>query len=187
MFRPCRGDVDGVAVPKAGGAQATPRSPLSISWGTLEGLTYFAASKRVERYTYYPGDLASDDVGPRCARRWGVVSRRSVVATLLDGVETSNVAQPGDFVVCGPVGEKYVVRLERMSELYERAPDEPTTMLVRPGAPRRVARYEGKDGSFEPSWGGRMTLKHGDYVVREAKNKYYRIEKGVFNATYDKV
>lgn len=153
----------------------------------MEGLTYFDASKRVMRYTYYPGDLASHEGAKQCTKRWGVVSQRSVVTTLLDGVETSNVAQPGDFIMCGPVGEKYVVRFERMPELYERAPDDPMTMLVRPGGPRRVARYDGKDGSFEPSWGGSMVLKSGDCVVREAKNKYYRIEKEVFNATYNQV
>jgi hypothetical protein len=109
------------------------------------------------------------------------------VTTLLEGEETSNVAQPGDFIMCGPVGEKYVVRMERIHELYERTPGDPTTMLVRPGTPRKVACYDGKEGNFEPSWGGSMVLKHGDYVVREAKNKYYRIDKGVFKSTYDHV
>jgi hypothetical protein len=187
----CRGKKDAVASPCRRGVEGPP-STSSISWPTLERLEYFDANKRTLRFAFYDGDLVRYRGGARRgaeqdAGMWGVVTRRTVVKTILDGVETSNVAEPGDFILRGPVGEKYVVRFERMPELYERSPDDPLIMLVRAGAPRRVAQYTGPDGSFEPSWGGRMVLKRGDFVVREARDKYYRIEKGVFNDTYERV
>lgn len=178
----CSAKKDDVVCP---GKKSPSESINSISWRTLEGLEYFDASKRIIRYKFYPGDLASETTTKNLL--WGVVSRRCVVKTMLNSEETSNVANPGDFIMCGPDGEKYVVRFDKMPELYERELDDPMIMMVRKGAPRKVAQYNGKEGSFEPSWGGNMVLKCGDFVVREAKNKYYRIEKNMFKDTYEKM
>lgn len=157
-------------------------STILIPWSTLEGLKYVAASKRILRYTYHPDILCHDD--NKLCQQWSIVTQMCSVTTMLDGIETSTVAYPGDFVLYGQRYEKYVVPFKKMGDLYERAQDDPKIMVVLPQT-RMVACYTGKDGMFVPAWGGQMVLKNGDYIVKEATNKYYRIEKNVFHDTYE--
>jgi hypothetical protein len=159
-------------------ANQRPTRVSQITFDTLEKLTYVDAHKKILEYTYNMEDGDQD-----CSMSWSVVTKTTDVTTVLDGKETTNTANPGDVIMCGPQGEKYVVRLEKMGQLYERSTD-PTIMKVK-NELRKVAEYTGNDGEFKASWGDMMKLKRGDYVVREDKDKYYRIERSVFDKTYE--
>ena len=155
------------------------KNPSQIPWSTLEKLKYAAACKLLLRYEY------RHDIAHNECNKWCIVTQSSAVSTVLDGgVETTTIAYPGDFVLSGSKGENYVVRFEKMAQLYERAADDHKVMVVIPQT-RMAACYMGDDGVFEPTWGGQMVLKKGDYVIREGKNKYYRILQNVFNDTYE--
>ncbi len=157
----------------------TKRATNYISWSTLEKLKYAAARKLSLRYEYMHNIVHNE------CNKWSIVMQTSAVATVLDGdIETSIIAYPGDFVLSGSKGENYVVRFEKMAQLYERAADDAKVMVVIPQT-RMAACYMGDDGVFEPTWGGQMVLKKGDYVIREGANKYYRIGQGVFKETYE--
>lgn len=151
-----------------------------IPFDTLERLEYFGAFKKALQYKYRTA------VSGACKMTWSVATKVRNIATMLDGKETVNKANPGDFVMCGPRGEKYVVRMEKMGQMYERSRDDPLVVLVKAeDKPRMVARYIGASGEFMSPWGELMKIKSGDYVVREDKNKYYRIERSVFMETYE--
>lgn len=153
---------------------------IKITFSALEKLRYVKAFKKVLHYKY------NNTKSANCRMTWSVVTKPSNVTTMLDGKETTNKANQGDFVMCGPRGERYVVRMEKMGQLYERSKDDPSVIQVkREDKPRMVAEYTGPDGVFKASWGEMMKLTTGDFVVREDKNKYYRVERSVFHETYD--
>jgi len=160
-------------------SKSSSSSPSQIPWSTLEKLKYAVAHKIVLRYEY------KQDIAHNECNKWCIATQSLAVDTVLDGgVETTTIAYPGDFVLSGSRGENYVVRFENMARLYKRSDDDPKIMEVIPQV-RMAACYMGEDGVFEPTWGGQMVLKKGDYVIREGKNKYYRIEKKVFEETYE--
>ena len=78
----------------------------------------------------------------------------------------------------------FVVRMEKIGQLYERSKDDPHIVMVKPET-RMVAKYYGEAGEFTASWGELMKINPGDFVVREDNGKYYRIEESVFNDTYE--
>lgn len=151
------------------------RDKKKITYDTLEGLEYVGAFKQILHYKYKRGSNGK--------MTWSVATKVCNVTTMLDGKETVNVANPGDIVMCGPRGEKYVVRMEKMGQLYERSKEDPYIVMVKPEK-RMVAEYNGAAGEFIAPWGELMKINPGDYVVREDKGKYYRIERSVFNETY---
>ena len=146
-----------------------------ITYNTLEGLEYVGAFKQILHYKYKRGSNGK--------MTWSVATKICNVTTMLDGKETVNVANPGDIVMCGPRGEKYVVRMEKIGQLYERSNEDPHIITVKPEK-RMVAEYDGAAGVFTAPWGELMKINPGDFVVREDKGKYYRIERSVFNETY---
>jgi hypothetical protein len=113
-----------------------------------------------------------------------------VVETWIDGQrETVNTARAGDYVVCGARGEQYIISSETLATRY--GP---------PGAEREgqsfrtyqaigtcyAFQYEGASAKFVAPWGEEMIVNPGDYVGTPAigSNRFYRIEKDVFAATY---
>lgn len=107
-----------------------------------------------------------------------------VVTITSDGKETQNVAAPGDVIMSGATGEKYVLKAAKFPKLYQEVGE---GRVVPEQSPRMVALYTGKDPvKFVASWGEDMILKPNDYLVREADGKnYYRIAKVEYEKTYN--
>jgi hypothetical protein len=106
-----------------------------------------------------------------------------IVTITADGKETQNVAEPNDLILSGPSGEKYVVKAAKFPKLYVGQIGGP----IHPEqGPRNVAVYNGSDPvNFIAPWGESMVLKPGDYLVKEAEGKFYRIAKKEYEATYN--
>ena len=112
------------------------------------------------------------------------------VVTYIDGEkETINTCNPGDIVITGIDGEKYVIPPHKLPNNYNLVDN----VLVTRQHPRQVASITKtllrKLGlkemiEFTASWGEVMILKAGDYLVKEDTDKYYRIEGKIFKKTY---
>lgn len=109
-------------------------------------------------------------------------SEMRVVTITADGKETENTAVPGDIIMSGPSGEKYVVKAAKFEKLYAKQED---GTVIPEQSPRQVARYTGKDEvTFTAPWGEQMVLKPGDYLVKDGEG-YYRVAKKEYEATYN--
>lgn len=106
-----------------------------------------------------------------------------VVTHTADGKETQNMAEPNDIIISGPSREQYVVKAAKFPKLYVGN----VGGVVHPEqSPRQVAVYTGTEPvEFTASWGEDMVLKPGDYLVKEAEGKYYRIAKKEYEMTYN--
>ena len=114
-----------------------------------------------------------------------VATQQRVLTFTADGLETENVAEPGDVVMSGPNGETYVVKAAKFEGLYD---GEPGGTVVPNQAPRLVTRYTGSsEVIFTASWGEDMVLKPGDYIVGGTPDVPYRIAKEEFELTYNEV
>lgn len=104
--------------------------------------------------------------------------------------ETKNTAHPGDVVVCGPKGERYVVKPRKFLQLYNvvdevaRPRPLPRQVAVVTRADLRKAGIKEDHLEFAAPWGETMLLKAGDVLVRDGTAGYYRVEKAAFAETY---
>lgn len=112
-----------------------------------------------------------------------------VVTSIKGEKETTNTCNPGDFVITGPKGEKYVIPPHKLPNSYNLIDN----VLVTRQQPRLVAHISRKilkelrlpaAITFTASWGEDMILKAGDYLVKEDEHNFYRIESSVFKTTY---
>lgn len=114
------------------------------------------------------------------------------VETILnDKLETINVCRRGDFVITGPMGEKYVVTPVKVIKLYNIVDGFMYTRKQHRIVAKVTAKIMRKLGfkntiSFKASWGEDMILEAGDYLVKDGVG-YYRIESKAFTKTYVKV
>lgn len=100
-----------------------------------------------------------------------------------DGKETQNVAEQNDIVMSGPSREQYVIKSNKFAKLYVGQIGGP---IYPEQSPRNVALYNGQTAvNFTAPWGESMVLKPGDYLVKEAEGKYYRIAKNEYEMTYN--
>lgn len=134
-----------------------------------------------KRVAYSKVDLVTEKtIDDMPALSYGTSSEKFTVDTITsDGKETTNTAEVGDFVVSGPSKEKYVLKATKFKQMYDEVAY-PAQM------PRKVAQYDGKKSfEFVASWGEKMIVKPGDYVVKEGPTKYYRIAKREFEQSYN--
>lgn len=126
----------------------------------------------------------SEDVNDMEPMSYGIVKQQMpVVTTTSDGKETHNIAEPDDIILSGPSKEKYVIKPAKFSKLYVGKIGHP----IHPEqSPRNVAVYTGQTQiTFIAPWGEPMLLKPGDYLVKEAEGKYYRVAKKEYEITYN--
>lgn len=126
----------------------------------------------------------SQDVNNMKPMSYGVAQQHGDVVTMTsDGKETQNTAEPNDIIMSGPSGEKYVIKSAKFPKLYMGQIGQP----IHPEqSPRNVAVYTGNNPiNFTAPWGESMVLKPGDYLVKEAEGKYYRIAKKEYEMTYN--
>ena len=119
-----------------------------------------------------------------------VVLKDTQIITKINGkVESKINVRRGDYVVCGPKGEKYGLPLEKIVNTYDLGSIS-TKTVERLGF--QLKDIDGKKGrdpvEITASWGETQNMKIGDYIMLEFdKKSYYGVEKGAFNKTYDKL
>jgi hypothetical protein len=119
-----------------------------------------------------------------------VVLKDTQIITKINGkVESKIDVKRGDYVVCGPKGEKYGLPLEKIVKTYDLASIS-TKIVERLGF--QLKNIEGKKGrdpvEITASWGETQNMEMGDYIMLEFdKKSYYGVEKGAFKKTYDRL
>ena len=141
-------------------------------------LHFMPTSKKPLEYKHWEGD--AEAMPPMSYK---LMTETGTSVTKLDN--TQRDYKSGDIMVCGPQGEKYTMSSSKFAKNYDGKIGE---SVVVEQTPRMVARYEESESiRFTASWGEGMDLNTGDYLVREAPGKYYRIEKTVFEETYNEI
>ena len=119
-----------------------------------------------------------------------IVLKNTTVVTKINGkVEAKTKLQRGDYVICGPKGEKYSMPLEKVLNTYDLSSIS-TKKVVREGFKLKniESKKMGDDIEIMASWGSKQNLKVGDYILLEFdKKKYYGVEEKAFKETYNKV
>lgn len=115
------------------------------------------------------------------------------ITTMINGnKETHNTCNPGDYVISGVKGEKYVVAAKKMPNNYNIIDD----VLITRQQPRIVAKITKalfkklkikEPIEFIASWGEKMNLDANDYLVKESENAFYKIDNSVFKTSYNKI
>jgi hypothetical protein len=167
--------------------QVPTHAPALLDDRFFRSLTFGTACKKQIRYVLKPS------LGELTPRSYAVAAQETPVATVLGGkTETRNTALAGDFVLCGPDGEQYVVAPAKVVALYNLS----ETVLVPRKLPRRVARVSRAhferhglskttvSAVFVAPWGEQMLLQPGDYVVQDGTKGHYRIAAASFRKTY---
>ena len=119
-----------------------------------------------------------------------IVLKDTTVVTKINGkVEAKTKLQRGDYVICGPKGEKYSMPLEKVLNTYDLSSIS-TKKVVREGFKLKniESKKMGDDIEIMASWGSKQNLKVGDYILLEFdKKKYYGVEEKAFKETYNRV
>jgi len=119
-----------------------------------------------------------------------IVLKDTQILTKINGkVESKINVKRGDYVVCGPKGEKYGLPLEKIVNTYDLGTIS-TKVVERLGF--QLKDIDGKKGrdpvEINASWGETQNMKMGDYIMLEFdKKSYYGVDKGAFNKTYNKI
>ena len=154
------------------------------AFSKLKALMELASSNKAVEYFLQ----AIKDKSIKKYRKFGVVTAIKATAeqqvrTVIDGkVETTNVAHPGDYIVTGASGEKYVLTSEKMKSRYKKIADNQYEAIGECFA----VKYNGKSFKFTAPWGEDMICNNGDYICSTILDgsDVYRIEKEVFKKTY---
>ena len=106
-------------------------------------------------------------------------------------VETINTANPGDAIITGKKGERYVVSAEDFDKLYEPLTDENGVITDGRYLPKNVVKCMKNPTSQEiiidAPWGGKQTGGADCMIVESQINgDRYLIERGAFEMTYEK-
>lgn len=106
-------------------------------------------------------------------------------------VETVNTANPGDAIVTGKKGERYVVGAEDFGKLYEPLADEDGVTSDGRYLPRNVVKCmenpTGQEIIIDAPWGGEQTGGADCMIVESQINgDRYLIERSAFEMTYEK-
>jgi hypothetical protein len=140
----------------------------------FEQLNFRAAHKKPIPYKY----VESVAKLKRCS--FAIAAATQTVRTPLD--KTTNTASAGDFVICGPLKETYVVKPSKVIKAYSIV----NTVMVPNPEPRVVAKWSGdRSIKFRAPWGQDMTAKPGDYIVKQGDGNFYAIDGTAFKLTYE--
>ena len=109
-----------------------------------------------------------------------------------DGLETTNYAKEGDFVVKNlqtECQEEYIVPSDMLFSRYKFFYYYDLGAVFIPQGKIIACRYYGSDLEFVAKWGRLMSLKTGDYIVSPSPyyNEVYRIASQEFFETYQKI
>lgn len=128
----------------------------------------------------------------------------TMIVTMNNGTETTNMLRPGGFLVCGPKKEQYVVPAESFFAKYQRNADgtySPATSDRRFGTVVTAARLRALGASDEACdattnddlgvckikapWGSSISLVAGSVLIAEKPGAYYVVDRDTFIQTYE--
>ena len=106
-----------------------------------------------------------------------------------DGLETTNYAKEGDFVVMNlytSMKEEYIVCPDMMTARYDFIFSLSEGGIYKPTGKVKAAIYSGEEIQFIAKWGRNMTLKPGDMIVTPLPHckEVYRIAAKEFYESY---
>lgn len=138
---------------------------------TQEEMKQVYDSLTSEEKTYTKKDLFFD---------FEVATEPKEIITLIDGKqETKNMAKPGDYIITGTKGERYIISADKFNGRYDivdnKAKTKPVKILAK--------MWNTNNVQFMASWGEKMIIENGDFLVNN-NNEFYRIEKEAFFNTY---
>ena len=108
----------------------------------------------------------------------------AIETVLADGtVETSNVANAGDWIVTNPGGEQYIVPADKFAKKYEAATDLGAGWFKPKGGPQKFVQIP-RDMKVMASWGEEQTLKKGAYLNVTNPEDIYGVAEAEFHDTY---
>ncbi len=105
------------------------------------------------------------------------------VDTIINGVvETTNIANPGDYIVTGRQNEMYVLSPEKMDQRYRYV----SGKLYEAVGNCYAFKYLGRSFTFMAPWGEEMICNYHDYICSTGVDgsDVYRIEQSAFLSTY---
>lgn len=107
-------------------------------------------------------------------------TEQEVVTVLAGKPETKNVAKPGDYIVTGSLGERYVIAGNRFDRLYEPDPGRPGEFRSK-GTVQAVLLTE--PVTFKAPWGEQQRIDAGGVLVKNGDD-IYGIAEAAFAETY---
>lgn len=107
-------------------------------------------------------------------------AEQEVVTVIAGKPETRNTAKPGDYVVTGPLGERYVIAGNRFDRLYEPDPSRPGEFRSK-GTVLAVLLIE--PVTFKAPWGEQQRIDAGGVMVKNGDD-IYGIAEAAFAETY---
>jgi hypothetical protein len=113
------------------------------------------------------------------------VREEKEVITYVNGIrETSNKAKPGDLIITGAAGERYVSSKRTFNLLHAKCPRNPQVYLP---LHRVRALFQTQDVTIVANWGEELVVNAGGVVVyRLNDNKLYGNQADTFEATYSR-
>lgn len=107
-----------------------------------------------------------------------------------DGLETTNVAKPGDFIVQNlqtESMEQYIISPSMFHKRYKFFYYDNTGAIYIPVGKVFACQYQGETTKFIANWGREMVLKPGDYIACPfpESREVYRIASKEFYETYN--
>lgn len=175
----------------------------------LDRLHFTEARKKNLIYRRVP-DVYVDAYGADAGADWhglapmtfAVCQSPCTVTTVIHGqYETKNTARRGDVIIKGVCGEVYVLDALKFRYLYEivggdlSTPSHVSGLLATPRQDdgfHRISRMVAevspeclpKPIMFTAPWNEHMVLNPGDFLVKDGKNGFYRIEREAFFGSY---
>ena len=113
-----------------------------------------------------------------------IAAKREEVVTRLNGAEeTRNIARPGDYIITGPHGERYVIGAAKFKSLYQLEEGRPARYRAKGRV--RALRLE-EDTELVAPWGEKQRAAKGGVVVQRVGKpaEIYLIDGRVFDETY---
>ena len=108
---------------------------------------------------------------------------KDIVTTIHGREETRNRAEPGDRIITGALGERYVIKREEFGRLYERDPSKPSRFISKSVI---LALPLQENTEILAPWGERQRAAKGGFVVQRMGSPadVYLIDEQAFKAGY---
>jgi hypothetical protein len=165
------------------GAKILPFKPRSSK---VEDVTDLSSSTEDLNTPDWTNRLKNADLYAKSAviRAHQATEETPITTKLQDGhIETTNVAQPGDWIVTNPGGEQYTMPHEKFQSRYQPHPNIEGA-YVPTGAPTPAVQIN-RDMSVMAPWGEAQHMRSGDWIVGSPEGTdRYGIADKEFKDTY---
>lgn len=107
---------------------------------------------------------------------------RRVLTKFGEEIETKNIAKPGDYILTGLSGERYVLTPEKFNDRYEIV----DAMAIPKTEQRLAVQWDLDPVEFIADWGEPMVCLTDDYLISPIDmSEVYRVKESEFIKTYE--